>query len=74
MLLINQWNIHIFFSEKYVQEVKSRNLHMELSGSWTVGVGDQDQCLHLWRHEGGYKSIDEGRNKINEDKVGILEK
>ena len=24
-----------------------------------VVVGDQDQFIHLWRYEGGYKNLDE---------------
>ena len=63
----------IFCSQNYVDEVKSRDLHLQLSGSWTVGVGDQDQCLHLWKYEGGYKAIDEARDKINADKVKIFQ-
>lgn len=31
---------------------------VELVGSWTVNVGDQDQALHLWKFTGGYEKID----------------
>ncbi|KAK9876366.1 hypothetical protein WA026_012675 [Henosepilachna vigintioctopunctata] len=31
---------------------------VELVGSWTVNVGDQDQALHLWKFNGGYETID----------------
>lgn len=31
---------------------------LELVGSWTVNVGDQDQALHLWRYKGGFEAID----------------
>ncbi|KAJ8913744.1 hypothetical protein NQ315_007461 [Exocentrus adspersus] len=31
---------------------------VELVGSWTVNVGDQDQALHLWRFTGGFEKID----------------
>lgn len=31
---------------------------MELVGSWTVSVGDQDQALHLWQYTGGFEMID----------------
>nr|XP_023017766.1 protein NipSnap [Leptinotarsa decemlineata] len=32
---------------------------VELVGSWTVNVGDQDQALHLWKFTGGYETIDQ---------------
>ncbi|KAK4878418.1 hypothetical protein RN001_010924 [Aquatica leii] len=32
--------------------------HLELTGSWTVSVGDQDQALHLWKFTGGFETID----------------
>ncbi|KAF2361246.1 NIPSNAP protein [Trinorchestia longiramus] len=54
---------------QYVQEVKERNLHLELCGSWTVGVGDQDQCVHLWKYDGGYKSIDQAKRLMDDDSV-----
>jgi hypothetical protein len=57
------------YSDQYVQEVKERNLHLELCGSWTVGVGDQDQCVHLWKYDGGYKSIDQAKRLMDEDTV-----
>ena len=46
---------------------------MELQGSWTVSVGDQDQCLHLWKYDGGYNSIDNASNTIAADKVCFKE-
>lgn len=52
-----------------MKEVQSRNLHLELSGSWTVGVGDQDQVLHLWKYDGGYKSIDNTKLILDGDTV-----
>merc|ERR1711936_967485 len=33
-------------------------LHGECLGNFNVLVGDQDQFLHIWRYEGGYKAID----------------
>ncbi len=30
----------------------------ELVASWTVGIGDQDQVLHLWKFTGGYTGVD----------------
>ncbi|MCL4129609.1 UNVERIFIED_CONTAM: hypothetical protein GTU68_054215 [Idotea baltica] len=53
--------------ENYVRTVDQRNLTLELCGSWTVGVGDQDQCLHLWRYEGGYTTVDKIRQQFVED-------
>jgi len=48
--------------ENYVKEVEGNPaLHMELCGSWSVAVGDQDQCVHLWRYDNGYHGIDEAR-------------
>lgn len=54
--------------DKYIANVKSTMefIHsqsklqqsMELVGSWTVSVGDQDQALHLWKYTGGFESID----------------
>ncbi|ROT76331.1 putative protein NipSnap [Penaeus vannamei] len=47
----------------YVKAVADKPMHLELQGSWTVSVGDQDQCVHLWKYAGGYSAID-GANKI----------
>jgi len=44
-----------------VQWVRSQdNLKksVNLVGSWTVNVGDQDQALHLWKFKGGFQTID----------------
>ncbi|XP_071541774.1 protein NipSnap isoform X2 [Panulirus ornatus] len=53
--------------EEYVKAVadkfSGKSVHPELQGSWTVIVGDQDQCVHLWKHAGGYDSID-AANKV----------
>ncbi|KAK4304082.1 hypothetical protein Pmani_023958 [Petrolisthes manimaculis] len=42
-------------------------VHPELQGSWTVIVGDQDQCVHLWKYAGGYSSIDKANNVYRTD-------
>jgi len=34
-------------------------LHGECLGNFRVLIGDQDQFVHIWRYEGGYKAIDE---------------
>ncbi|KAF5296321.1 hypothetical protein FQA39_LY12538 [Lamprigera yunnana] len=54
--------------EKYIANiknkvdwVKSQSLirdTVQLAGSWTVSVGDQDQALHLWKFTGGFETID----------------
>ncbi|KAK9753083.1 nipsnap [Popillia japonica] len=42
---------------------------VELVGSWTVNVGDQDQALHLWSFKGGFEKIDSANEILssNED-------
>lgn len=42
---------------------------VELVGSWTVNVGDQDQALHLWKFTGGYEKIDHFNELIGNDPV-----
>ncbi|KAK8729251.1 hypothetical protein OTU49_008710, partial [Cherax quadricarinatus] len=53
--------------EEYVKGVADKfadqSVHPELQGSWTVAVGDQDQCVHLWKYAGGYGAID-AANKL----------
>jgi len=44
--------IGLFNSQKDV-------LHGECLGNFNVLIGDQDQFVHIWRYEGGYKAIDE---------------
>lgn len=60
-------------SEEYVKGVKDKgpaqSLNVELQGSWTVSVGDQDQCVHLWKYAGGYQAIDAANKFINTDEV-----
>jgi hypothetical protein len=36
----------------------------ELVASWTVGIGDQDQVLHLWKYTGGYGGVDAARSAL----------
>jgi len=59
--------------ERYAGEVGERTaagqLQQELVGSWEVTVGDQDQCLHLWKYNGGYKAVDQARVAHAEDKA-----
>jgi len=39
----------------------------ELSASWVVGVGDQDQVIHLWKYTGGYTTVDKAIRTFNKD-------
>lgn len=43
-------------------------------GSWTVHVGDMDQCLHLWRYTGGFEKIDTAHRVLENDKVNNFHK
>ena len=60
-------------SGRYHGEVAERTsagkIAQELVGSWQVSVGDQDQCIHLWKYNGGYKAVDDARNAHVEEKV-----
>ncbi|XP_059486790.1 protein NipSnap [Neocloeon triangulifer] len=51
-----------------VKLVHDRKLQCELVASWKVSVGDQDQCLHLWKYTGGFASIDNARKVLTVDK------
>lgn len=63
-------------SEEYVKGVGEKfskeAVHPELQGSWTVIVGDQDQCVHLWKYAGGYSSIDNANNIYRSDAVCVI--
>lgn len=66
--------IHLFItiSKKTVQLVHSKKeLACDLIGSWTVAVGDVDQCVHLWRYTGGFEKIDKAHRELYGDKVWI---
>jgi len=39
----------------------------ELAASWVVGVGDQDQVIHLWKYTGGYTTVDKAIRTLNKD-------
>jgi len=55
--------------KKTVQLVESKKeLACELIASWTVQVGDMDQCVHLWRYTGGFEKIDKAANELVLDK------
>ncbi|CAO1424886.1 unnamed protein product [Diamesa hyperborea] len=51
--------------KKNVQLIESKkNLNCELVGSWTVQVGDLDQCIHLWRYTGGFEKVDMAEREL----------
>lgn len=53
---------YIYNYGKYCGEVEQRvadgQLQQQLVGSWQVMVGDQDQCIHLWKYTGGFQAVD----------------
>jgi hypothetical protein len=54
---------------KFADLVKQKDeIKMELVGSWVVGVGDQDQVLHLWKHPNGFDGVDETARIMRVDK------
>ncbi|KAH8254883.1 hypothetical protein KR038_007343, partial [Drosophila bunnanda] len=46
---------------------KKANLSCDLVASWTVQVGDMDQCLHLWKYTGGFEKIDQAKEDLWND-------
>lgn len=48
---------------------KKANLNCNLVASWTVEVGDLDQCLHLWKYTGGFEKIDQAKADLWHDPV-----
>lgn len=65
-----------YFSKKTVQliDAKKGDISCDLMASWTVQVGDMDQCLHLWRYKGGFETIDKARTELYLDEVIIFRK
>lgn len=62
-----------FRSKKTVQLIESKKeLACELVGSWSVQVGDLDQCVHLWRYTGGFAKVDIAEKELKKDPVRIL--
>ena len=58
-------------SEDYVIETGNMNKPRTLVGSWTVTIGDQDQCLHLWRYENGYSGVDAFKREALHNNVSL---
>lgn len=44
----------------------------ELVASWTVQVGDLDQCVHLWRYTGGFAKVDLAERELKKDPVCVF--
>ena len=40
----------------------------ELTGSWTVEIGNQDEAIHLWKYPGGYPVLNKAREMYRTDK------
>jgi len=60
----------LLLSKQTVQLVESKkDLCMDLVGSWTVQVGDLDQCVHLWRYTGGFEKVDLAEKELKKDAV-----
>lgn len=53
----------------FIKSQSSLKKEVELVGSWTVNVGDQDQALHLWKFTGGYEKIDYFNNFVGNNPV-----
>ncbi|XP_022902706.1 protein NipSnap [Onthophagus taurus] len=51
-----------------VKSQESLSEAVELVGSWTVNVGDQDQALHLWSFKGGFEKIDSANTILSSNK------
>lgn len=63
--------VFFFYSKKSTELIHSKRdeISADLIGSWTVQVGDMDQCVHLWRHTGGFEKIDAAQNLFENDNV-----
>lgn len=53
----------------FIKTQDSLKKDVELVGSWTVNVGDQDQALHLWKFTGGYEKIDDYNEILGKSEV-----
>lgn len=48
-----------------------KNLGCELVASWSVQVGDLDQCVHIWRYTGGFEKVDLAETELKKDAVRL---
>jgi len=57
------------YLDNYTKHVEvSRELKSgELVASWTVGIGDQDQVIHMWKYTGGYTGVDAAKQAMREN-------
>lgn len=55
-----------------MQSQPSLSEDVELVGSWTVDVGDQDQALHLWKYKGGFEKIVQSQKILQQNKVWFV--
>jgi len=80
--LIYELNIHNVKPDKVADYLKNaenfhkmildhKDLSMELVGSFIVGIGEQDQIIHLWKYTGGYSGVDETARVLRYDKDAI---
>ena len=51
---------------EYINANKER-LHCEAVGNFVVFVGDEDQFIHVWRFDEGYRGIDKTLNAFDGD-------
>ena len=49
-----------------------KDLACELVASWTVQVGDLDQCIHLWKYTGGFTKVDLADKTLKKDSVSEI--
>ncbi|OAF69447.1 Glioblastoma-amplified sequence [Intoshia linei] len=54
--------------QEFVKLMREKISHVELIGSWTVDIGDQDEVLSLWRYKGGYPALDASKEIYRTDK------
>lgn len=72
---IHTHNVRPDCHQKYLENYKStvqlieskKDLACDLVASWTVTVGDLDQCVHLWRYTGGFEKIDLAERELKKD-------
>jgi hypothetical protein len=70
LLSVKYFQYLLIFSKNTVQLIESKkDLACELVASWTVQVGDLDQCVHLWRYTGGFEKIDLAERNLPKDPV-----
>lgn len=63
------WRHNIVLSSAKHVEVSRELKSGELVASWTVGIGDQDQVIHMWKYTGGYTGVDAAKLAMRENPV-----